>query len=119
MSITNEYRGRSIPGLPNTSEIVAICRLNGFGNKGMTYSHNGSLIAYIKYGPREGVPEGEMPTQLHVYNAFRDMNVSGFKVPEIYHAFKRFKDQVKEPVTYIMMKYVRGQTVKAAIRNYS
>jgi hypothetical protein len=50
----------------------------------MIYSHNGSPIAYIKYGTREGVPEGEMPAQLHVYNAFRDMRVSGFKVPETY-----------------------------------
>ena len=120
MSITNEYRGRSIPGLPTTtSEIVAICRQNGCGNKGMIYSHNGSPTAYIKYGPRDGVPEGEMPTQLHAYNVFRNMKVSGLKIPEIYHAFERFEDQVKEPVIYIIMEYVHGQTVQAAMKTDS
>lgn len=118
MSITNEYRGRSIPGLPTTSEIIARCRQNGVCNKGMVYSHNGSPIAYIKYGTRDGVPEGEMPTQLHVYNAFRNMKASGFKVPEIYHAFE-LEDKGKEPVTYIVMEYVHGQSVEAAMKNCS
>ncbi len=85
----------------------------------MIYSHNGSPIAYIKYGPRDGVPEGEMPTQLYAYNVFRNMKVSGFKIPEIYHAFERFEDQVKEPVIYIVMEYIHGQTVQAAIKDYS
>lgn len=47
------------------------------------------------------------------------MNVSGFRVPEIYHAFERFEDLVKGPVTYIVMEYVHGQTVEAAMKNAS
>ena len=84
----------------------------------MVYSHNGSPIAYIKYGTGDGVPEGEMPTQLHVYNVFRDMKVSGFKVPEIYYAFE-LEEKVEEPVINIVMEYVHGQTVEAATKNCS
>jgi aminoglycoside phosphotransferase (APT) family kinase protein len=119
MPITNEYIGRSIPGLPSTSEIVAICRQNGFSNNGMKYPRNGSPIAYIKYGPRYGIPEGEMPTQLYVYNVFKKMSAGGVKVPEIYHAFEQLDDKVNGPVTYIIMEYVHGQTVEAAIKNCS
>lgn len=65
MLTKNDYRGRSIPGLPEVDEIVALCRQKGYSNKGMTYPPNGSPIAYIKYGPEDGVPKGEMPTQLY------------------------------------------------------
>jgi aminoglycoside phosphotransferase (APT) family kinase protein len=46
------------------------------------------------------------------------MKVSGFKVPEIYHTFE-LEDKVEEPVTYIVMEYVHGQTVEAAMKNCS
>lgn len=59
-----------------------------------------------------------MPTQLHVYNAFRDMKASSFKVPEIYHAFE-LEGEGEERVTYIVMEYVQGQTVQAAVKDCS
>lgn len=84
----------------------------------MIHRHNGSPIAYIKYGTREGVPEGEMPTQLHVYDAFKAMKPSGFKIPEIYHAFE-LEDEEEEVWTYIVMEYIHGQTVEAAMKTCS
>ena len=120
MLIQNEYKSNtSITGLPSISEVVDLCRQNGYYNKGMIYRRNGSPIAYIKYGTVGGVPEGEMPTQLYVYNIFRQMNVPGVKVPEIYHAFERFEAQINKKVNYIIMEYVHGQTVEAAMKGSS
>lgn len=117
MSITNEYKPSvSITGLPSTSEVIDLCRQNGYHNKGLIYRRNGIPIAYIKYGTSEGVPEGEMPTQLYVYRVFKQMDVPPVKIPEIYHAFERFETHVGK-VTYIIMEYLHGQTVETAMKN--
>lgn len=119
MVVTNEYIGRSIPGLPSTSEIVAVCRQNGYTNKTMTYPPNGSPIAFIKYAPRYGVPEGEMHTQLYVYNFFKKLGLADVKVPEIYHSFEQYEDLLGHSVIYIVMEYVPGKTIEAAVKECS
>lgn len=115
MALNNEYRGRSVQGLPTTNQIIALCRKKGLQCKGFTYSLNASPIAFIKYG--RTVPIGEVRTHLHVYNTFQKMMNnepgSGIKVPEIYHAFEC------ENRRYVVMEYVDGVTASTALRGSS
>jgi hypothetical protein len=112
MSISVEYNGRSVPGLPGRDEIIALCRQNGFETNGLKYPPNKSPIAYIKYGGR--VNMGEMRTQRYIFNVFNEMNPApGVKAPEVYFAFEY------EGETYIVMEYVHGQTVAELLRDPS
>ena len=110
MALGAQYFGRHVPGLPNADEIIAICAQNGFASNGLAYSPNGSPIAYIKYGYT--VTMGEMWTQRHVSNYFKQMmDVSNVNAPEIYYAFEC------EGQTYIIMEYVNGQTVGTLLQD--
>jgi hypothetical protein len=117
MSITNEYKPSiSITGLPSTSEVIDFCRQDMFNNKGLIYRRNKSPVAFIKYGTSDGIPEGEIHTQLCAYRAFRQMDAPPAKIPQIYHAFERVDPAVGK-VTYIVMEYVHGQTLETAMKS--
>ena len=114
MALSNEFIGRSRPGLPTTNEVIALCREKGGNCNGFTYPSDGNPIAYIKYGYT--VTIGEVRMQRYVYDAFGWMmnaSVSGVKVPEIYHAFQSGCQ------TYIVMEYVDGETVGSQLRGSS
>ena len=114
MALSNEYVGRSLPGLPSTNEIIALCREKGVNCNGFTYPPNRKPIAYIKYGPT--VTVGEMRTQRYVYNVFKQMinaSESGVKVPEVYRAF------ACGSWCYMVMEYIDGQTVGALLQSSS
>ncbi len=114
MAITSEYVGRTLPGLPSTNEIIALCHEKGVYCNGFTYPLNGKPIAYIKYGT--SVTVGEMRTQRYVYNAFKQMineSGSGVKAPEIYRAF------ACGSWCYLVMEYIDGQTVGKLLQGSS
>ena len=114
MALSNEYVGRSLPGLPSTNEIIALCRDKGFKCNGFMYPPNGKPIAYIKYGYT--VTIGEIRTQRYVYNAFQQMmdaSDNGVNAAEIYRAFEC------EGQAYMVMEYIDGQTVGALLQGSS
>ncbi|QRW00850.1 hypothetical protein RhiJN_28868 [Ceratobasidium sp. AG-Ba] len=92
------------PALPSRDAIIALCRADGYKNRGIPLRGQSpeSIIAWVKYGT--GVRMPEALTQHWVATALEANPAVDLRVPRVYDAF--MGEGVYRRIGFIVMEYI-------------